>query len=228
MGTVRFVGFAGLQLSVLKRLSFILNTNVKMAALHSFIKSHLQYCPLVWANQSKGWMSFLEKLQERGLRFVYNNYSTPYVDHFRKAHIPSVSTAWQQSAVVEVYKALNGLLPKYKQCMFTLNKTNHNLRSDNKIFFQNVTPQILALNHLHTREEVYGINYQTVLEHVSHWKILRQRLSLGQLTMICDIYILPCILAYLAFVDLTCFRFYMCCCLYLFLNLILLLFLSFS
>ncbi len=45
---------AGLQLSVLKRLSFILNTNVKMAALHSYIKCHLQYCPLVWANQSEG------------------------------------------------------------------------------------------------------------------------------------------------------------------------------
>ncbi len=89
-----------------------------------------------------------------------------------------------------------------------------------KFFFQNVTPQMLALNHLHTRQEVYGINYQTVLEHVSHWKILRQRLSLGQLTMTCDIYILPCILGYLVFVDLTCFRFYMCCCLYLFLNLI--------
>ncbi len=44
---------AGLQLSILKRLSFILNTNMKMAALLSFIKSHLQYCPLVLANQSK-------------------------------------------------------------------------------------------------------------------------------------------------------------------------------
>ncbi len=42
-------------------------------------------------------MSSLEKLQERGLRFVYNNYTTPYVDLLRKAHIPSVSTAWQQS-----------------------------------------------------------------------------------------------------------------------------------
>ncbi len=84
---------ACLQLSVLKRLSFILNTNVKMAALHSFIKSHIQYCPLVWANQSKGGMSSLEKLQESGLRFVYNNYTTPYVDLLRKACIPSVSTA---------------------------------------------------------------------------------------------------------------------------------------
>ncbi len=32
--------------------------------------------------------------------------------------------------------------------------------------------------------------------------------SLGRLTMTCDIYILPCILTYLAFVDLICFRFY--------------------
>ncbi len=68
-------------------------------------------------------MSSFEKLQERGLRFVYNNYTTPYVDLLRKAHIPSVSTAWQRSAVIEVYKALNGLSPKYMQCMFTLNKT---------------------------------------------------------------------------------------------------------
>ncbi len=114
---------AGLQLSVLKRLSFILlNTNVKMAALHSFIKSHLQYCPLVWTNQSKRGMSSLEKLQERGLRFVYNNYTTQYVDLPRKAHIPSVSTALQQSAGIEVYKALNSLSPKYMQCMFTLKK----------------------------------------------------------------------------------------------------------
>ncbi len=32
---------AGLQMRVLKQLSFILNTNVKMTAFRSFIKSHL-------------------------------------------------------------------------------------------------------------------------------------------------------------------------------------------
>ncbi len=57
---------AGLQLSVLKQLRFILNTNVKIAALHSFIKSHLQYCPLVWANQSKGGDKFLRKTAREG------------------------------------------------------------------------------------------------------------------------------------------------------------------
>ncbi len=110
-----------------------LYTIVKMAARHSFIKSHVQYCPLVRTNQSKEGMHSIEKLQERGLRFVYNNYTTPYVDLLRKAHIHSVSTAWQRSDVIEVYKALNGLSSKCIQCMFTLNKNNHCLRSDNKI-----------------------------------------------------------------------------------------------
>ncbi len=82
---INIVTTIGLQLSVLQRLSFILNTNVKMAALHSFIKFHLQYCKLVWTNQSKRGMSSLKKRQERGLRFVYNNYTTQYVDLLRKA-----------------------------------------------------------------------------------------------------------------------------------------------
>ncbi len=123
---------------------------------------------LVWKNQSKEGMSSLEKLQEQGQRFVYNDYNTPYVGLLRNAHIPPVSIAWQQSAVIEVYKALNSLTPQIMQCMFTLNKNNHNLHSDNKILLQNFTPQMLALNHLHTRQDIYGINYQTVLEHVSH------------------------------------------------------------
>ncbi len=137
-----------------------------MAALHSFIKSHIQYCPLVWTNQSKGGMSSLEKLQERSLRFVYNNYTTPYVHLLRKAHIPSVSTAWQQSAVIEVYMALNGLSPKYMQCMFTLNKNNHNLHSDNK----SVLPKCHTTN-VRLKSFAYQAGClwnQTVLEHVSH------------------------------------------------------------
>ncbi len=56
------------------------------------------------------------------------------------------------------------------------------------------------------------------ISYLISYLILRQRLSLVQLT--CDIYIVPCILACLAFVVLACFMFYMCCCLYLFLNLI--------
>ncbi len=169
-------------------------------------------------------MNSLEKLQERGLRFVYNNYTTPYVDLLRKAHIPSFSTAWHMWTFLGrhtyphfplhgnkcSYWSLQGLEWSITQVHALYVHTKQKITTIyvliTKFSFRNVTPQIMALNHFHTRLEVYGINYQTVLEHVSHWKILRQRFSLGQLT--CNIYILHWILACLAFVDLTCSRFY--------------------
>ncbi len=75
-------------------------------------------------------MSSFEKLQEKVLRFIYNNYTTPYVDLLRKACIPSVWTAWQWSAVIEV---IEWSITQVMQSMFTLNKNNHNLCSDNNI-----------------------------------------------------------------------------------------------
>ncbi len=78
-------------------------------------------------------MSSLEKLQESGLRFVYNNCTSLYVDLLRKAHILSVSNMWHPSAVIEVYSVLNGLSSMYMQCMFTVNKNYYNLCSNNKI-----------------------------------------------------------------------------------------------
>ncbi len=51
-------------------------------------------------------MISIENLHERVLRFTYNDYNTPYVDILGKAHIPSVSNAWQLSAGIEVYNGL--------------------------------------------------------------------------------------------------------------------------
>ncbi len=103
-------------------------------------------------------MSSIAKLQQRVLMFAYNDYNAKYVDILRQAHIHSVSTAWQPSAVIEVYKPLNSLSPKYIQCMFTLNKNNHNLHSYN----------VFALNHFSTRQNIYTITCQMELDKDFH------------------------------------------------------------
>ncbi len=53
------------------------------------------------------------------------------------------------------------------QYMFTLNKNNHNIRSDNKILLPKCHTSNFDLKSF-AYLEVYGINYQTVLELVSH------------------------------------------------------------
>ncbi len=56
------------------------------------------------------------------------------MDLVRKAYIPSVSTAWQWCAVIEVYKALNGLSRKYMQ-WYVHTKTTTIYVLINKILF---------------------------------------------------------------------------------------------
>ena len=124
---------AGPQLSVLKRLSHMLNTNIKMIAFCSFIRSHLQYSPLVWAHQSIGGVNRLEKLQERGLRFVFNDFNNSYQELLKKGKVPSVHTAWQRQAVIEVYKAVHGIAPVYIQTLFTIESHPYDLRNHMKV-----------------------------------------------------------------------------------------------
>ncbi len=168
-----------------------------MEALYSFIKSHHQYCSLVWANQSKGGMSSLEKLQER---FVYNNYTTPYVDLLGKGiHTLSFHCMAMKCSYWSLQALEWSITQVHAMYVYTKQKQQH----FNKILLPKCRTTNIALKSFAYKQEFFGINYQTLLEHVSHLNILRKRLSHGQLT--CDIYSLHCILAYLAFVDLTLF-----------------------
>ena len=69
---------AGQQLSALARLSKILDHDTKMLVFNSFILSNFNYCPLVWHHCSIGDSRKMEKIQERGLRFVYNDSLSSY------------------------------------------------------------------------------------------------------------------------------------------------------
>ena len=64
------------QLAVLKRLGRFLTKKGKLVIYNSFIASNFSYCPLVWHFCSASSTNKLEKLQERALRFINNDYSS--------------------------------------------------------------------------------------------------------------------------------------------------------
>ena len=68
---------ASQQLSVLKRIGFFwffLTKLNKLTIFHSFILSNFNFCPLAWHFCSKANAIKLEKIQERALRFIYEDY----------------------------------------------------------------------------------------------------------------------------------------------------------
>ncbi len=103
------------------------------------------------------------------------------------------------------------------QCMFTLNKNNHNLPSDNHIFFTKFHTTNVGLKSFAYQAGCLWNKLPDSFRTCESLKDFKTKIVTWSID------ILPCNLACFAFVELTCFRFYMCCSLYLFLNRILIL-----
>ena len=69
---------AAKQLNALKRIGHLLDQSSRLTIFRAYIMSNFNYCPLVWHFCSKKNLSKLERMQERGLRFVYRDYTISY------------------------------------------------------------------------------------------------------------------------------------------------------
>ena len=65
------------QPAVLKRIGKFLTKQGRMIIYNSFILSNFNYCPIMWHFCTKRSSAKIEKLQERGLRFVTEDYTSP-------------------------------------------------------------------------------------------------------------------------------------------------------
>ena len=67
---------ASKQLAVLKRFRRFLTKQGKLVIYNSFIASNFSYCPLAWHFCSVTSTNKLEKVQERALRFINNDFTS--------------------------------------------------------------------------------------------------------------------------------------------------------
>ena len=115
------------KLYAFRRIASNLNLNVKKVILNSFILSQFQYCPLVWFFCKKSCINKLDKIQERALRIVYNDFNANYDVLLKRANCPDVQTRLRRLLMVEIYKTLHDLNPVYMKNIFTLKESNYTL-----------------------------------------------------------------------------------------------------
>ena len=121
---------ASRQLHVLRRFSCILSTKNKLSIFHSFILSHFKYCPVVWHFCRKNKIDMMEKIQERALRFVYNDSCSSYTDLLSKAKRVTLYNDRLKSIAIEVFKSLHGISPHYLHNIFSIKECQYNLRNE--------------------------------------------------------------------------------------------------
>ena len=118
------------QLAVLKRLGHLLTLQGKVAIFKCFISSNFNYCPLIWHFCSQCNTNKLEKVQERALRFVYNDYISSHADLLKTAGAEYLHIKRVKEMAREVFKIVNNIAPTFIENIIALKRSQYSLRND--------------------------------------------------------------------------------------------------
>jgi hypothetical protein len=71
----------------------------------------------------------MEKIQERALRFIYDDYNSSYEHMLEKSKLPSLKIRRLKTIAVETFKIIHKNSPSYLHDLINIKLQNYNLRS---------------------------------------------------------------------------------------------------
>ena len=106
------------QLNQLLRLSKYVSFADRKVCVDSFIFANFNYCPLVWHLTSSKSINKIEKIQERALRYLHDDFTNSY-DKLLETSNRSTMTVYRLRALcIEIFKTLNNINPPYMNTIF--------------------------------------------------------------------------------------------------------------
>ncbi len=115
---------ANFQLLTLKRLARSMDTQTKLTILKSFIRSNFTYCCHIWYFCSPTLRQKVETIQFRGLRYVYNDYTSSYTVLLERSGMQSIELLIQKTILVEIFKSIHNIGATYLSNLFRLGKNS--------------------------------------------------------------------------------------------------------
>ena len=113
---------ASAKVTALSRLIRIVSTEKKKTLMNAFIESQFSHCPLVWMFcHSRKLNNRINHIQERGLRMVYEDYTSSFGELLRLNGSVTVHHRNIQLVAVLMFKVKNDLCPEIMKNIFLLN-----------------------------------------------------------------------------------------------------------
>jgi hypothetical protein len=122
---------AAQQINIMKRLGKHLNKLHRLTIFHSFILSNFNFCPLSWHFCTETNTKKIEKIQERALRFVYEDYNCTYQELLDRTKIPSLQVRRIRTMALETFKIINGIAPPCLHSLVKFKENKYNFRYTN-------------------------------------------------------------------------------------------------
>ncbi len=133
---------ASRQINVMYRFKGIFGFKQREDIHNTFILANFNYCPIVWHFCSKSSTRKIEKIQERALRFLFNDKVSSYECLLEKCKSTTLHLRRIKTIALEVFRSLNDLNPPFMKEFFTPKNVEYDLRDGNILIqpkFQKVT-----------------------------------------------------------------------------------------
>ena len=124
----------GGQVNALNRLKNILPCKTKEALYRAFILPHFHYCSQIWHHCGARNTNKLEKVNERALRYVYKDKTTPYDKLLKWAGLSSsLKDRRIQDMLITVNSCFQGRAPASISNLINVRKSKYHLRGTNML-----------------------------------------------------------------------------------------------
>ena len=137
---------AAFHVNAMSRVAKYLDTKSRLKVFHAFIRSNFQYANIVWHFTSIRNILKIEKLQRRALKIVFNDYVSSYTELLSKAKTQSLYISRIKSILIETFKSINKLNPKFLHEVFKINKSGYQSRDPLRIVLPKVNTTTYGLN----------------------------------------------------------------------------------
>ena len=113
------------KLHALARISQYMSIHKRRMTMKAFIASKFGYCPLLWMFHSRQLNSRVNKLHDRALRIVYQNYASSFTELLEQDSSTTIHNRNIQLLATELFKVKNGLSPPFMNKIFVENAQHH-------------------------------------------------------------------------------------------------------
>ena len=100
---------AGNKLSALARVRHHFSFNKRRLLMQAFIQSQFSYCPLVWMFHGRVINCKINRLHERALRIVYEDFSSSFEELLKRDKSCTIHQRNIQTLAIEIFKTINNL-----------------------------------------------------------------------------------------------------------------------
>jgi len=148
---------AATQINILKRVGRNLSVKNKLLIFHTFVLSNFNFCPMTWHFCSETNIKKMEKIQERAIRFIYNDYSTQYIDLLQKVDLPSLQIRRIRSMAIETFKIINEISPPLLNDLIVKRQSTINFRYTNILQIPQVRTTTYGKNSFRYAAQFFAI-----------------------------------------------------------------------